>query len=90
MVTITESTKHVEESVGKQASERKLGEKLSIRQDWLEIDGLYELVKEYLCLFHSSNLTDSAQGSYANNLNNLVYLLFVDKSDLTESQKKVK
>ncbi len=89
MVTITESTKHVEESVSKQASERKLGEKLSTGQDWLETDGLYELVRECLCLFHSSTLTDSAQGSYANNLNNLVHLWFVDKSDLTESQKKL-
>ncbi|MDR2548253.1 MAG: ankyrin repeat domain-containing protein, partial [Rickettsiales bacterium] len=89
MDVTTSTWKHVGESVSKQANERKLGEKLSTGQGLLETDGFYELVKECLCLFHSSTLTDSAQGSYANNLNNLVHLWFVDKSDLTESQKKL-
>ncbi|MDR2609453.1 MAG: ankyrin repeat domain-containing protein [Rickettsiales bacterium] len=89
MDVTTSTWKHVEESISKQANEHKLEKNLSAGQEWLETDGLYELARECLCSFHSSTLTDSAQGSYTNNLSNLVHLWFVDKSDLTESQKKL-
>ncbi|WP_353272420.1 ankyrin repeat domain-containing protein [Wolbachia endosymbiont (group A) of Urophora cardui] len=55
----------------------------------LHLDSKYELIKECLQLSRSDVLTGGTQSSYASNLNNLVRLLFVKVSDLTENQKKL-
>lgn len=89
MGVITSTWKRVGESVSKQANERKLGEKLSTGEEWLETDELlyeeYEFIKERLLLSHGVRSLMDSKLSFED----IVCTWFAYTSNLTESQKKL-